>query len=83
MLKYHIFWSINVKEDYTMTEEKIAIEKNIIDHYANIKDLIDSAVSALNKSGEYSEDEFTEFFEMTEQIQEQLEEVRDLLGELS
>lgn len=63
-------------------DEKIDIEKNIVDHYINLKNIADSAISLLNKSGEYSDDDFTKFFELTEQIQEILEEIRDRLSEL-
>jgi hypothetical protein len=63
--------------------EKIEIEKNIIDSYSSIKEIADSAISLLNKSGEYAEEEFEEFFGLTEQIQEKIEEIRDMLGELA
>lgn len=63
-------------------QELIELKNKIINHYSNIKSLADSEIASLKKAGKYSDDDFTKSFELTEQIQEMIEEIRDLLGDL-
>jgi hypothetical protein len=71
------------KEGYTMGDkEKLEIEKNVIGRYENIKSIVDSAIFLLNKAGKYEADVFDKSMELTEQIQIEIEEIRDLLVDL-
>jgi hypothetical protein len=63
-------------------KEKLEIGKNVISRYENIKSILDSAISLLNKSGKYEADVFDKSIELTEQIQIEIEEIRDLLVDL-
>ena len=63
-------------------KEKLEIEKNVIGRYENIKSILDSAISLLNKAGKYEADVFEKSIELTEQIQIEIEDIRDLLSDL-
>jgi hypothetical protein len=64
-------------------KENLEIGKNVVARYENIKSIADSAMSLLmNKTGKYVEDDFSKSFELTEQLQIELEEIRELLIEL-
>jgi hypothetical protein len=63
-------------------KEKLEIKNNVISRYENIKSIVDSALSLLNKAGKSSEDDFSKSIELTEQIQIEIEEIRDLLIDL-
>jgi len=63
-------------------KEKLEIGKNVISRYENIKSILDSAISLLNKAGKYEADVFEKSIALTEQIQIEIEEIRDLLTDL-
>jgi hypothetical protein len=63
-------------------KEKLEIQTNVISRYENIKSIVDSAISLLNKAGKSSEDDFSKSIELTEQIQIEIEDIRDLLIDL-
>jgi hypothetical protein len=64
-------------------EEKTSVEETIKGRFSTIKELCDSAIALYAKTG--AETEETEIdsavFEMTEKIQDEIEEIRDLLFE--
>ena len=64
-------------------EEKRSAEEIIAGRFSAIKEICDSAVALYAKTGEKQpEDDIgTAVFEMTEKIQEEIEEIRDLLFE--
>ena len=63
-------------------KEKLEIEKNVIGRYENIRSILDSAISLLNKAGKYEADVIEKSIELTEQIQIEIEDIRDLLIDL-
>ena len=63
-------------------KEKLEIKNNVIGRYENIRSIVDSAISLLNKAGKSSEDDFSKSIELTEQIQIEIEDIRDLLSDL-
>lgn len=56
-------------------EEKMTVEEKIIGYFTNIKGFCDSAIDSV--SGKDKGD--TDVFKLTENIQEEIEEIRDLL----
>jgi hypothetical protein len=61
---------------------RLEIKKDITSRYENIKSISDSAISLLNKADKLGEDDFSKSIELTEQIQIEFEEIRELLIEL-
>lgn len=61
-------------------EEKMSIEAKIIQHFSNIKNFCDSGTVFFSKAekGEVEKSSF-DVFHLTEKIQEEIEEIRDLL----
>ncbi|MEW6214928.1 MAG: hypothetical protein AB1478_06975 [Nitrospirota bacterium] len=63
-------------------KEKINIKGDIINHFSKIKSLSDSGVSLMNKVEEFDENDISKAFDITDEIQEECEEIVGLLFEL-
>lgn len=62
--------------------KKVDIEGDIVNHFAKIKGLCDSASALINKAGQSNEDDISQVNELVDEIQYALEDIRDLLFEL-
>ncbi len=68
-------------------DKKSEIETNIVNRFSHIKNLAESAITLFDKSKQVQSDEditydFSSTMEMTEQIQIEIEEIRELLCDL-
>ncbi|MFZ3136939.1 MAG: hypothetical protein WA126_06060 [Thermodesulfovibrionales bacterium] len=61
---------------------KADIEKNIVDNFIIIKGLSDSGIALINKEGKCNEDDLLKVSDITDQIFEKFDHLRDLLFEL-
>jgi hypothetical protein len=62
-------------------EEKPSAKEMIKKRFATIKELCDSATALYARTGAELEETDTAVFEMTEKMQEEIEEIRELLFE--
>jgi len=70
---------MQAKED---KKKRMDIEGDIIKHLSEIKSLSDSGASLIDKGGRSNEDDISKAFDLSDQIFEKLDVIRDLLFEL-
>jgi hypothetical protein len=58
------------------------IEKNIVDNFIIIKGLSDSGIALINKEGKCTKDDLSKVSDITDQIFDNFDQLRDLLFEL-
>lgn len=56
-------------------------ENKLIERFTKIKNIADAGIAFLNKKDKSEDAEEPDIFALTEQIQEEIEEIRDLLFE--
>jgi hypothetical protein len=60
-------------------EKELSPQENIMQRFSNIKNLCDSGISLLSKKEPGEIDTGDAVFEVTEKIQEEIEEIRDII----
>lgn len=70
------------KMDEGSRRGKVDVERDIISFLNKIKSHSDEAVSVIDKAGESVADDSNKVFELTELIQQELEEIRELVYEI-
>jgi hypothetical protein len=55
------------------------VEERIIHHFTNIKNISDSGIAMLTNPPKQESEDSPDLFELTEKIQEEIEEIRDLI----